>query len=193
MSAALSVLPTPGALPQLGTVEPRVSSMRATRARLYVALLLLDLICIVGAFALASAIRFGHADFAVWVGVASCTAALFVVLAILSGSYCLDVLRRPSLGTARALSSLVLAFLLFFLVSYLLKVEADVSRALTLLAFVVSAVGLAVVRAEGGDWLERTVRGRLTNDVVRCDGVSQRFSDGYRTIDAQTIPIRPDP
>lgn len=193
MSAALNIFPESAAVQRARVPEHQAASMRATRVRLYLGLLALDLMCILAAFAVAALIRFGNADLQVWAEVATCITALFLVISVLNGSYCLEVLRHPSVGAARASSSLILAFLLFFVIGYLLKLDSDISRALILLSLAFAMIGLAVVRVECGDWIKRRFRGRFTSEIVLRDGVSDSFSDEYRTFDAEKLAIRPDP
>jgi lipopolysaccharide/colanic/teichoic acid biosynthesis glycosyltransferase len=182
------------ALPQeTKSATKLAASMEQVRNRLYAGTLAVDVLSIVSAFAIASVIRFGTADSFIWAGLALAIAAIFVVIAALNGSYSLEVLRRPTLGIARAGSSLILAFLLFLLITFLLKEEADFSRAFTMGALGIAIISMTLTRLFGGDWICRHFQGRFTHDVILCDGVESKFSSGFHIITADSAGIRPDP
>jgi exopolysaccharide biosynthesis polyprenyl glycosylphosphotransferase len=169
------------------------ASSRPLRVKLYLTLVLGDMTCLIGAFVVAALIRFGGLDAIGWAGVAGSVLSLFLVSAILTGAYSIDVLRSPSKGIARSIGSLMLAFTLLFLLSFFLKADVRFSRVLVSTAFVLAFASIAFTRQMLSDWIRHRFRGRLTNEVVLCDGVEIDVSDAYRTVDAVAIGLRPDP
>ncbi len=172
---------------------PRARATRPLRVRLYTLLFCLDLLCIVGAFVAGALLRFGTVPVDGWTGVTASVAALFAVAAVSTGAYSLEVLRRPSLGTARAVGSVLLAFALLFLLFYFLKVDQRLSRIMTGSSFVLALIGVSLVRQLAGDTIQRVHKGRYTTELLLNDGPRVEPENGMTHLDAAELGIRPDP
>lgn len=172
---------------------PRARATRPLRIKLYALLLCLDLLCIIGAFVAGALLRFGTVDVEGWAGVTASVKALFVVTALSTGAYSLEVLRRPSIGTARAVGSVLLSFALLFLLLYFLKVDPRLSRIMTGTSFLLAVVGVAVVRQVAGDTIQRIYKGRFTTELLLNDGAPVKSRNGLTQLDAAELGIRPDP
>ena len=168
------------------------ASRRPIRVALYLALLTSDLLCVTGAFVAGALVRFGTLDVFGWPGVTGAVVALFLLCAIFSGAYSIEALRSASLGIARSVGSLMLAFALLLLLSFFLKADARFSRTITGGSFVIALVSIVLTRQILTDWIGRRFRGRLTTEIVLCDGVEFNRSNGYRVIDAVKVGLRPD-
>lgn len=174
-------------------VRSHGTSKRSLRIRLYLALVGNDVVCILSAFVAAALIRFGHLDVFGGPGVTACVLTLFLLCAVSSGAYSMDVLVRPSIGIARAFASLISAFGLLLLLSYFLKADAHFSRIITAITFIVSTISIATTRLVGGDWIHERFNGEFTSQIMLCDDVTMEAPAGCRVIHAADIALRPDP
>lgn len=172
---------------------PRARATRPLRIKLYALLLGLDLLCIVAAFVGGALLRFGTVPVDGWAGVTASVSALFALAALATGAYSLEVLRRPSQGTARAVGSVLLAFALLFLLFYFLKVDQRLSRIMTGSSFLFAVAGVAVVRQLAGDTIQRIHKGRYTTELLLVDGTKLEPQSGMTQLDAAELGIRPDP
>jgi exopolysaccharide biosynthesis polyprenyl glycosylphosphotransferase len=173
---------------QLQALAPK----RPMRIRLYLMLLVLDLVSVSLAVSGGALLRFGQVMPDGWLGVSSAMIALYAITAVATGAYSLEVLRSPMRGIARAGGSWVLAFALLFMLSYFLKVDQQLSRLMTGSAFVFGFVALATVRQLAGDAVRRSQRNRFTNDILLVDGPPMAEPVGVNMLNAADLNIRPD-
>ena len=153
---------------------PQRVAKRPLRIQLYMLLISLDLLCVVGGLTSGALLRFGQVFVTDWFGVTASVVALYGVAAVSLGAYTLDVLRSPSKGTARASGALLMAFLLLFLLFYFLKVDPQISRAMTGSSFVLSFIGIGLVRQCVGNWILRALGGCFTTELLLIDGAEDQ-------------------
>jgi exopolysaccharide biosynthesis polyprenyl glycosylphosphotransferase len=176
-----------------GTAVARSKSKRPLRFRLYGVLLAVDLACILVSFVAGALIRFGEVFVDGWVGVTTSIMALFAVTAAATGAYSLNVLRHPSQGTMRVLGSLAMSVGLLLLLTYLLKVDPQISRIMTTSSFLLAFASIAIFRQLAGDTIDGIYKGAFTTDLLLADGTSARAPEGFIRIDASDVHLRPDP
>ncbi len=186
----LNTVPWPSLESVTAPVRP---DKRAQRIKLYFILLALDVSWLVGSFVIGALLRFGEVLVDRWLGVTALLVALFVLTAVLRGAYSLEVLRSPSKGTARAVSSLGLAFALLFLLFYFLKVDQRISRMMTGSSFVIAMFGLVLVRQTAGDIIRRAQGGQFTTEMLLVDRVQPPPADGMIVVDASEVHLWPEP
>lgn len=177
-----------GGLPTLAPVAPR----RPLRIRLYLLLLVSDLLCVAAGMLGGALLRFGQVFPDGWLAVSVPVLVLFAFAGLGSGAYSLDVLRSPGRGTARAGGSLMLAFALLFLLSYFLKVDQQLSRLMTGASFLIGLTLLVTVRQFLGDAIRRRWSGLFTNDILLFDGPEMPVPEGMIGRSAQDLGIAPD-
>ncbi|WP_185829318.1 exopolysaccharide biosynthesis polyprenyl glycosylphosphotransferase [Sphingomonas ginkgonis] len=161
--------------------------------RLYALLMALDCACILASFAIAGGVRFGSVFVDGWAGVTASVTALFLLSAVSTGAYSLDVLRHPSRGVARAVGSVLLAFAMLFLLFFFLKVDQRLSRIMTGTSLLLATGAVTIVRQLVGDALRRRHHGQFTTEILLSDRSGIRERDGFLVVDAATERLTPTP
>ena len=167
-------------------------SKRAVRTALYLSLIASDLACLLISFIAAAMLRFGEIGVYNWQGVIPCVLALFMLCAISSGAYAVDVLARPTLGITRAIVALASAFGLLLFLSYFLRADAHFSRVVTAVWFGIATISIALTRSLGGKAAQRRLNGEFTTEIMLCDDVFPPQSAGSRVLRASDHGLLPD-
>lgn len=167
--------------------QPRLSTRRALRARLYATALITDGLAILSAFSLAAAL-FGH-GWASARGVQVLLLALPLFYALVIGDYVPETLvdwRRGLFGAATALVGSFLAVTLAL--SIMLRGAAPPQPAL-LAGFGFAGVALLLVRIAHGRVARQVLRGRPLESVLLLDGLDVAAPDGVTVVDARPIGV----
>lgn len=167
-------------------VRPRASSSkRSIRLRLYAVLLAVDLACILLSFALGAATRFGDYGDAAWMNIAIAIMPIYAGTALNSGAYTISVLRSPDTGIVRALGAFLFAIGSLLLISYLLRVEQEVSRLSLTIAIFSTMLSLTITRKLLGTAIRKSNRNNFTTEVVIGDGLIVETPPEVSFIDAE--------
>ena len=148
--------------------EP-VFNQKGLRIRLYLLAMVIDLVVVLSSFAVASFIRFGANFPTGWWELVASTTAVYLLGAFSWGAYSLDALTNVKIGTRRALTALLYTFALLFLIFFFLKVDPEVSRAMTIISLALSATLLISIRSLFSGWVDRNYRSRLVRRVFIQD------------------------
>jgi exopolysaccharide biosynthesis polyprenyl glycosylphosphotransferase len=125
----------------------RMASNRAQlRIRFSIALIAIDIACIVGSLFAASFIYKPGLSDQQWIVMASLLAPMYFGFALNSGAYASSIIAKPSLGAIRAVRCFILAATTVVLVAFYLKASADFSRGMVAIGCVFSIAGLALFR-----------------------------------------------
>ena len=161
----------------------------AARVRLYVSLLVLDLLAI--AIGLLFPTTFLNVKGSVSaVLVVACF--IYSVIAFNSGAFSLRSGAQTMIDTGAAVRSLFLTYGALFLISYFLRLDRDMSRLLLAVAMFGDLVLVVGFRQLVSLYVETRLRNKLLLQVLICDGASVNVPSEFRVIDAREQGIRPD-
>jgi exopolysaccharide biosynthesis polyprenyl glycosylphosphotransferase len=163
-------------LPHLGQIPSRF----ALRIRLYVCLVLLDVLCILVGFWLAGLIYSTTANER-WLSISSVILPLYLVSAFGARAYSVEVIHKGSRSITRALRSLVMAVGAVLFIAFYLKASAEFSRAI----FVIGVASSAVLLMIGRTLLVRRARSILGGNpytVVLITETGEGFVSGDGSI-----------
>jgi len=147
------------------------SSKEESRVRAYLALIALDLACLLVGYSLAGLLRTG------WLLHLSSLRPIVVMLptflgvALNNGAYSISALERPSAGAAKACVALLFSVAGVIAFLFYLKVSADFSRLIFGLGTVISALLLVLGRWSFGHWIGRLHDWSFENTLVLVDDV----------------------
>lgn len=179
--------PGPALLPQADRCKWQL------RRKLYVLLVVTDLALIYACFALGALVKFGALNEQLWLRVSLAATPLFLGIAIHNRAYGLEALKSPATSAGRAISALLAAFAVLFMISYFLKAEQDVSRLSLAVGGLAALVGVASSRKLLGDWLNKRYAGSLTTTIIITDEVFVEPPHGAVLRDSLSIGLRPEP
>ncbi len=173
--------------------DSRRVSKQTIRLILYAELCLLDLAVIGGTPALISLaftlVGLGRYDL---VPVASLL-PIYAIVAVNSGAYSLEVLRRSGEGARRAITSFVTAVLAILLLSFFLKSSEEISRLSIGASAVAVVLALGLARIAFGRHVRHLTGGQLINELVIVDGgAPPDQTGGAQVIDARQLDLRPN-
>jgi lipopolysaccharide/colanic/teichoic acid biosynthesis glycosyltransferase len=142
------------------------------RLRSYVALLLIDVICIVCAFGAANFLRFGKPFAPAGLQCIADLAPVFLALTFTGGAYAVEVLQHPRTGILRALRALALAAFALLLGFFYTKTSTVMSRAVFGLGVVLGATFIVSARYLFGLSHGRRHGWTFLNEVILVDGTA---------------------
>ena len=169
-----------------------LSELQALRIRLCVLILVVDCVAILAGCIAANLLRSGFPLANPGVSLFTMVLPLYIGIAINSDAYAVDVLGDTQTGLSRAMLAYIFAVLAVSFLSFYLKVNTDLSRAIAGLATVSTFFCLAA-----GRYLCRLYVGwrtgmRLVYDLLIRDGVDLPVPDGMQLLDADADDLRPD-
>lgn len=176
--------------PPAGWRKPQ--SSQTLRLYFYLALLFLDILVIVLVPALLS-VFFESFDVRYDVLLTLPIIPLYAVMAVNSGAYSLEALKRPLESVRMGVSSLIMAQISLLVAIFFLKQSEEVSR-LSMGLSALSTIGtLAVTRLVFGHFVRRKSHGRLMDELLLIDGMAPNIRmDGIRIIHAEELFLSPD-
>jgi exopolysaccharide biosynthesis polyprenyl glycosylphosphotransferase len=170
----------------------RAHSCERLRLRLYISLLLVDLVVSTVAFALAGALRLG-ADFQEQtVRTLAIVLPTFAAISLNNTSYSLQALERPAYGAGRAAEAFAYAIAVALMLLFTLKASEQFSRAIFAVGSVTSLAALVGARLAVGSKIGRRFRWRFASRLVIVDGVSFLPQRGDQIVFADQLQITPD-
>jgi polysaccharide biosynthesis protein PslA len=173
--------------------DQRRISKQTIRLALYVELFMLDFAVILATPALIglllNAVGLGRYDLIP----VTFLLPIYAVIAVNSGAYSLEVLRHPSEGARRAITSFITSVFAVLLVSFFLKSSADISRLSIGASAVAIVLTLGFARVVFNRHVRHVTRGQLINELVIVDGVRPPEKTGNaQVIEAQQLYLVPD-
>lgn len=174
--------------------EALIDGMRSKaplRIKLYIALMLLDLVAI--------SIAFTQQGLFNLLSVSSQSASqtmaiilpMYAMLAAKNGAYSLDVLKKPELGVKLGLNALGLSAVMFAFLLFYLHDGAGYSRLVLAIGIGTSGITIAASRLAFGNLMGRSLCWRFNNDLLLLDDVVVFPTNGELIVFAERAGIRP--
>ena len=172
--------------------RPKFSRRRA-RVASYIALGSIDIICILGGFAIAAKLRGGTWLEPRGINLGIVTLVTYMLFAANQSAFSIQALTSVSESVRRAMSSLVYASLFIVLFIFLLGSSIMTSRLAFSVAIVLSAIGIGVGRVVSERIYTRRMEGKLTGILLITDGFAPpRVGRNVSVLDAAQVGLSPD-
>jgi lipopolysaccharide/colanic/teichoic acid biosynthesis glycosyltransferase len=168
------------------------TSKEPLRLRLYLGLILVDVVALFLGFMFANVLRFGTAFGSQGMNMWLVLLPIYLGTALNSGAYGMDVLVSSRRGMFRATSALVFALAAVTFLAFYLRSSMEMSR-IALGVGSVAASGLIIVgRKLLGLLSDRWCGGSPLSEVVIKDGRECAVAAGAFVVDARATDLRPD-
>jgi len=119
-------------------------------------------------------------------------ALLYTIIAINSGTFSLETLKRPSECVRLGVTSLLLAEISLLVAIFFLKQSEETSRLSMGLSALSTIAVLGAAHLVFGMYVRRTTGGRLTDEVLLIDGVDPKLPfDGYTVVYTEQLGLKP--
>ena len=181
--------PEPGVDAVAGPVFSR--SKEGLRLRLYATLFVVDVLCIVGAFLLAGALRLGSPLEDQTLRTLAVVLPTFVAVAINNRAYGIASLRSPGSGAMKVAEALSYAIVVAIVLLFFFKVSADFSRAIFAAGTLLSLAAVVGGRTIVGKHVGHKHQWTFANQLVLVDGVPVRTEAGEAVIQAHDLGLEP--
>ncbi len=166
-------------------------SRKTLRLRLYVGLLLLDMVCIAGSFALVHMV-YAPTTNRDWVSVIAVLLPVYLLLAFNFHAYSVDVLRSAGRAIARAVQPLMMALVAVLLIAFFLKSTSDISRIGFAIGTGLALCSLAIGRAVFVRRSRAILGGNPYGTVLITDGAHPTLSGDFDMVVATDTGVDPD-
>jgi lipopolysaccharide/colanic/teichoic acid biosynthesis glycosyltransferase len=147
------------------------SSKEQARLRLFLALIALDLGCLLAAYLASGLIRTGEVLHVHALRLIAVMVPTFLGVALNNGAYSLDALKRPGDGIAKALQGLLFSVAAVLSMFFYLKVSTDFSRLIFGVGTVFAIALVVLCRWSFGHWVGRSHNWSFENTLLLVDGV----------------------
>ncbi len=168
------------------------SSKAKLRLKLYLALVVLDVLGLAAGFMFADLVRFGNPLDPAGINLLALLLPIFTVAAFNLNGYGIDVLRKPRLGAFRAVLALCGAVGIVLLAAFFLKASAEFSRIVLATGSVASIGIIASNRFLFGKFATRRLGRSALSEVVIVDGVFYPEVGEARVLNALEAGIVPN-
>lgn len=153
-------------------------SKQSLRLKLYIGLILVDIVCLAAAFALSGYLRSNGLGDEKGMQFAGMLVPCYLVIAGSGRAYCVSALESPKIGVERALLALAIAASLLIGLLFYLKTSAHFSRQIVLVGLALAALFLVIGRSLFGNVVGRLTNWRFSNDILLSDGAAVRPRSG---------------
>lgn len=185
-------LAIPSAAVATGDAADRPPSKEKLRITLYAAIMVLDCVAIAVGFLLANGLRFGDLLAADGFNMGAALVPVYLGVAINSGAYGMDVLRKPRVGIFRSVMSFAFAVGAVLLFSFYLKISTDFSRTVFSVGAALSLTTIAVTRLSFGSYADRLLGGNPLSEMLILDGLAYDAPKGAHIVDTEHVKLQPD-
>jgi exopolysaccharide biosynthesis polyprenyl glycosylphosphotransferase len=169
-----------------------VRSCEKLRLRLYISLLLIDLVVIGVAFGLGGALRLGDPFHDQTIRTLAIVQPTFMAISLNNGSYSLEALERPAASAGRAAEAFAYSIAAALMLLFTLKASEQFSRMIFAIGSTTSLMALVGARLAVGAQLGRKFRWRFASRLVIIDGVTFLPQRGDQVVFADELQITPD-
>ena len=173
-------------------VQPLAPSLERRRVRIYLALLVLDILLILGGFMVIGEIYLDYRPFKFALLQAQLLLPLYLTLALYQRSYSIPALQDWRFGASRSLGALALAGALLLFVTFYTKSTAQFSRVVFTGGLLISAALIFASRLWLGRMIGRAWGPNVINLLYIDAGGDPIAIDHALRIDAAEHGIRPD-
>ncbi|MEO1045697.1 MAG: exopolysaccharide biosynthesis polyprenyl glycosylphosphotransferase [Pseudomonadota bacterium] len=170
----------------------RNASKRRSRARLDAGLCVVDILCIIAAFALANIARLGIISIPQISNMLAVCIPIYLATAFNSRAYGSTVLGSFWTSYTRAATSFLLAMGAVVLTAFFLKASADFSRFIFLTGGVLGLIFLFAGRWLMSQLAKRILGSNPMAEIIIQDGVSIHYTGNSPLIDAVSQKLEPD-
>jgi lipopolysaccharide/colanic/teichoic acid biosynthesis glycosyltransferase len=184
-------MPQQNALP--GAERPFAPSLERRRVRLYLAMVIIDIALMLGAFAVVEFAYLGPLTAPNALDEAQLLLPLYLTLAFYQEAYSIRALEEWRYGARRAILALSVASLLLIFVTFYTKSTATFSRVVFTGGFATTAVLLVLSRRLLSAGIARLLGPTLTNRLLIAAGGPEVDTRHAIRIDAQAHGLFPDP
>jgi polysaccharide biosynthesis protein PslA len=166
---------------------------QAVRLRVYLTLLALDILAIIGAFAVGNCIIYPGQPFASpGVGAMVVLLPAYAALAANRGVYSIRIFEHWQETAQRAFTSFVIANLAILFAAYYLKANLAIPRVVFTIGFCLSAVTLPMIRWIVHRGAVRMAGAEPLSQVLMYEGAAPTRVAGWIQVNAETIGLRPN-
>lgn len=179
----------PGTKPEASFVPP---SRKGLRLKLYLALMLIDAVAFVAGYCVANLFWFGNPIHFQGLDMAGAGLPLLLAVGLNSGCYSLDAISDRHKSIGRMLTATTLIFGLILFISFYVRANMDLSRAVFALGSGIAFAFLVIGRYAFASVVQQRLGGPPLSEVVICDGVCWSRLGGAFVIDAAEAGLIPD-
>jgi lipopolysaccharide/colanic/teichoic acid biosynthesis glycosyltransferase len=173
-------------------IQPLARSLERTRVRYYLALLIVDIVLILGGFGFVGQLYLDFRPFKYAFLQAQLLLPLYLTLALYQRAYSIHALQDWRFAMTRALGALALAGGLLLFVTFYTKSTAQFSRVVFTGGFIASAVLIGASRFALGRWIGRAWGPSVIN-LLHIDAGGPRVTiDHAIRLDAREWRLKPD-
>jgi exopolysaccharide biosynthesis polyprenyl glycosylphosphotransferase len=167
---------------------------RARRIRFSIALIGLDVACILSAFLLLTGLRLGNPLATGGVELVAVLLPVYIMAAFNMNAYGTEVLAKPRKGIFRSVIALGMAVGLVLLVAFFIKASEDFSRVILVGGSVTSAMLLGLMRFTLGRATLRSIGPNVLEELIIADSLARPewLPRGARFVEARECGIAPD-
>lgn len=165
---------------------------QSLRLRLFVALIILDCICILASFTAATFVRNPQWLSLNGVNLAAMFLPIYLGISVSRGVYTQKRLLLPKDAATEVVISSIFTVLSILSVLYFAHISANISRLAFGMGFVLSTFTMAAIRWPFSRYVHRQTNGRLTDELLILDGVQIEQMGDAETLNAELAQITPD-
>jgi lipopolysaccharide/colanic/teichoic acid biosynthesis glycosyltransferase len=145
------------------------SSKEQARLRIYLTLVVIDLVCLTIGFLVAGLLRTGHVAHWTSLELIAVMIPTFLGVALNNGAYSLEALKRPGDGIAKAWQAVLFSLAAVLFMFYYLKVTTDYSRLIFGIGSALAMALVAVSRWSFGNWVGKACDWSFENTLLVID------------------------
>ncbi|RYF05970.1 MAG: hypothetical protein EOO77_27640, partial [Oxalobacteraceae bacterium] len=162
------------------------------RVLLYIALVILDILAVVGAFEIGTYARYGSFGWHSAMDAVVVTLPIHIFTAFNNGAYSIEALRSARVGIMRSAWALLFAFSSFLFIAYYFRFNQFEPRSATSIGMVGSFILLVTFRLLLGRVIKLVMGHAITNDLVLLDDVMVAVPLHYQVLNTVTSNLRPN-
>ena len=167
-------------------------SRKGLRLKLYIALMLIDAVAFVAGYCVANLFWFGEVFHFQGLDMAVAGLPILLVVGLNSGCYSLDAICDSRKSIGRLVTAIALIFGLILFISFYMRANMDLSRAVFALGSVIAFVFLLASRYAFASIVRHRLGGAPISEVVICDGACWSGRGRAFVIDAAEAGLIPD-
>lgn len=167
-------------------------SRKGLRLNLYLALMLIDAVALVAGYCVANLLWFGNPFYFQGLNMAGAGLPLLLLVGLNSGCYSLDAISDRHKSIGRMLTATALIFGLILFISFYMRANMSLSRAVFALGSGAALVFLIAGRYAFASAVRKRLGGPPLSEVVLRDGVRWSRQDRTFVIDAAEAGLIPD-
>jgi polysaccharide biosynthesis protein PslA len=173
--------------------SPLAPSLEQRRVRLYLVIVVLDVLLLLGAFGTVGTLYRSVIGARSVFAEGQLLLPLYLTLALYQQAYSIRALDDSSFATSRALSAMVIAAALLIFITFFAKSTASFSRVVFTGGLALTAVLIFASRRAIVSWVHHSWDARVTNLLFIDAGGPDVPLPGALRIDAEAHGLRPDP